>query len=440
MADIKLSKHSKRLMSQCLGTEVTVSDITTDTLLIWLNKEESCVDSAVKDKRFLLESIRAALLRDYKNHLSECDPDQKDKKEKKRWPAKIKFALLVIAGTIFYGCEGFDSITALLGIFNLPAVATFIVGSVFSIFSILVFYGFDLQQISQHLGVKIKNAPKLLDLYLKQLKYARELYTQISLKAKTASKEDLNNYLAILNYLESRKGELQETQKTFDKAIHHPALVVAKYATAAVAGVLFFGGGYFAGQTVALAVVGLFIASVSPVSWPVIAISLTVALAAFSIYWFVERPFVQNLIGRWMGLDKDKIEQFSDETTPHDEKKTNKKSVADRDSENLKIARNMIEMKEQNIKLEERQSVASQPITIEPQTSRKDPRYPKLVSMDYSVSDVRRVTSTSVPEKHYSGEKANSGVLWFSSPKGQNIESDVHYHKTSESPVYSTSQ
>ena len=93
--------------------------------------------------------------------------------------------------------------------------------------------------------------------------------------------------------------------------LNNPYLKAAKLVTASVAGVLFFGGGFFAGESLALAIAGLFVVPALVPLWLVFVASTTVGLSAFSIYWFVERPGLENLVGRWMALDKDKIDAFA---------------------------------------------------------------------------------------------------------------------------------
>lgn len=46
-------------------------------------------------------------------------------------------------------------------------------------------------------------------------------------------------------------------------------------------------------------------------------------MAAFSVYWFVERPGIENLISRWKGLDKEKINALC------------KSKIVDRETEKL---------------------------------------------------------------------------------------------------------
>lgn len=45
-------------------------------------------------------------------------------------------------------------------------------------------------------------------------------------------------------------------------------------------------------------------------AWPIVVAGVAVGLAALSVYWFVERPGIENLISRWRGLDKKKIDKL----------------------------------------------------------------------------------------------------------------------------------
>jgi hypothetical protein len=75
---------------------------------------------------------------------------------------------------------------------------------------------------------------------------------------------------------------------------------------------LFFGGGFLAGQTVALFVLGLFMTSISPTFLPVILFSVVVGLAALSLYWCIQHGELSNIISGWFGLDANTIAQLSD--------------------------------------------------------------------------------------------------------------------------------
>lgn len=363
MADIKLSSRSKKLLSEIQSPFANSECIPEEDFLVAQTINSSV---SLKDQAYTQAALEASLLRDYKCHFKDKDPDAKEKKKSGNWRGKLKLAFLAVAGTIFFGCEGFDSMTALLGIFHLPMLVTFITGTVFSLFSILVFYGFDLMQISNHLGVKIKNAPKMLDLYLEQLTNARSLRRRIGSKVKGAELSELQHYLKMLQVLQERYKELREKGEDLDRLLNRVPLKVAQFVTAAVAGVLFFGGGYFAGQTVAMSVAGLFLASVTPMAWPVIAVSVLVGLAAFSIYWFVERPAVQNMIGRWMGLDKERIDELRD------------KKAAATDAEELDNTIHQVKDKIELIELKKSSPRPSAPIVIPLPASKSKTSIPSL--------------------------------------------------------------
>lgn len=195
-----------------------------------------------------------------------------------------------------------------MGVFNLPTVGIFVAGTVFSVLSILVFYAFDLVEISHNLGVNLKSAPKMVDLYTKELESIKALRIKINSqwhKAKTP--EELEEYLKLVEALKARRQEILDDVAKLEKALDRPALKMAKFVTAAITGVIFFSGGFFAGQTVALAIAGLFVSSISATFWPIILVSVAVGFAALAVYWFVERPGIENLIGRMIGLDKEKL-------------------------------------------------------------------------------------------------------------------------------------
>ena len=275
-------------------------------LVVWLNKP---MESS-KKSRFLLESLCASLLQDLHDSFLDTDPDH-DKLEKK--PAGLLFFLLAAAGTLLAICEGFDGIASILSLFTaVPTLAVFIAGIVFSALSVVVFYGFDLIEISKNLGVSLGRSRELLDVFLEQTAYINNLrkeiddcYPEIS---DLAERQELRE---MVNMLVSRSNALDEARKKYAMELNNPYLKAAKLVTASVAGVLFFGGGFFAGESLALAIAGLFVVPALVPLWLVFVASTTVGLSAFSIYWCVERPGLENLVGRWMALDKDKIDAFA---------------------------------------------------------------------------------------------------------------------------------
>ncbi len=47
-----------------------------------------------------------------------------------------------------------------------------------------------------------------------------------------------------------------------------------------------------------------------PTFWPVLVFSLIIGLAAFGVYWYVERPSIELFVSKKFGLDKEQIETF----------------------------------------------------------------------------------------------------------------------------------
>lgn len=313
---IPLSETSKKIIEQLPGSFLTASfavnesfEIEKMALIHWLNKTVEVTDAT---QRFLLQSLHIALLKDLNNAL--LSKKAVKHKSKANWHARLQYLLLAVAGAIYFGCEGFDGITAILSILSLKAaIFVFICGAIFSLLSIGVFYVFDLAEISKNLGVKIKNTPKIVDLYLREIEMIKAIRKTINANFSKKTEERLGEDLVVLAMLKERYIALDSARHSLKQSLEHPGLEVTKKIMAAITGVIFFSGGFFAGQTVAMAFALLFVASVAPTFWPVLLASVVVGMAALSVYWFVERPRFENLIGRWVGLDKEKINELCDE-------------------------------------------------------------------------------------------------------------------------------
>lgn len=276
-------------------------------LIAWLAMKQLVQD----EHKYLLESLYVAILRD----LYEAIPERKPKKPEKKadWVSHLKFVLLAIAGTIFFGCEGFDGIMSILSMTSLPTAAIFAIGLSFSFFSVFVFYACDLVEISKNLDVDLSSASKIVDIYLQEIEVIKDLRKALDAGFSKKSREELASDLVLLDMLQAKYAGLDEARQSLKKALDNPWLTFFRHFTAAIAGVLFFSGGFFAGQTVAMAIAGLFLATVTPTFWPVLLASLIVGIAALSMYWFVERPVFENAMGRWVGLDKENIEKLCDD-------------------------------------------------------------------------------------------------------------------------------
>ncbi|KTD12586.1 hypothetical protein [Legionella hackeliae] len=317
MAIISLSTKSQDLISKLSQNPdyaaLFTSQQTTierQQILQWIEKTHAIASSDKYASQ--VASLNASLLRDLHDSLN---PPSKKKDKSANWYNRAKYAFLAIAGTIYFGCEGFDGVTAVLAVFSsVPTMVIFAAGAFFSVLSIFVFYSFDLAAISKNLGVKKKDTSQLLDALFTESKQIQAMREELRNSVVT-TQEELEENKALAIVLLKRYQALEETRKQLKLALDNPYLIAAKKGTAFVVGLIFLSGGYFAGQTVAMALAGLALASVTHGLGVIIAASCVVALAAFLVYWYVERPGIENLIGRWRGLDQEKIDVLCDPET-----------------------------------------------------------------------------------------------------------------------------
>lgn len=300
----KLDKSNPDLVTLLQNNATTIAR---KDLLAWLAQTSKTKTN--HEAFFLISALQSSLLKDFKNSLNPGVKEEEDKRPSKA--AVAKYGLLALAGSVYFFCEGFDSITAFMEIFSsIPTFVFFITGTVFSVLSMILFYGFDLAQISKNLGIKSSETPQLVDVLLEQFKEIKAIRARINQVAgKTREQLAADLELAVLLY--QRHLDLKEARDKLNLALNNPYLKAGKYITAGVVGLIFFSGGFFAGQTMALAIAGLFVSSIAVTAWPVVVASIAVGIAALSVYWFVERPGIENLVSRWRGLDKKKIEQLS---------------------------------------------------------------------------------------------------------------------------------
>lgn len=331
---VTISKRSKQCISELalLHHDSTLQawnqqiddEIKRSALLDWL----SLSIANEQKSRYLLESLRVSLLQDLfndlKNSLSDDAEEKDDKKHQSTaWYKNPHFLVLAISGTILAVCEGFDSMTSVLSIVSTVSMSTmFIAGVVSAVVSVLVFFGFGLIEISNSLGVKLSKSKHLLDVCLEQVEQIVQLRKlidhQYSLKTEISDHAQLR---AMVKMLQARYQDLDDARKAYKKHLDNSYLKAAKITVAVLTGLLFFGSGFFYGQSLALMVASIFAVGVSMTCWPVLVASLVVGLAASSVYWFVERPSLTNMIGRWVGLDQDKISQFVDDDVVDEHKK-----------------------------------------------------------------------------------------------------------------------
>lgn len=312
MVAIQLNKETSQVLIQTLYQK-EVTSLTCFALLDYLTME-------LRDDALVLgESLRAALLQDLQKEFAANKHPITEQISKKTWLHWFEWTLLALSGTVYAACDGFDGITTILALFpKIPLGFIFVAGFAFALLSVFVFYGFYLIDISDesHIGSKEQNL--LMDIRLEQLNSIHELISASEIILKRSEDLDeltiLQKMLPILNqfYL-----HLHEEKKAYEHRLKNFYLRFVKGIVSIFSGVLFFGYGFFGGQSLALTLVSLFVPSTVVTFWPVMAISLAVGLAAWSVYWLVERPNLENLVGRCFGLDEKKIDKLPNETITH---------------------------------------------------------------------------------------------------------------------------
>lgn len=322
---IVLSEKSQQLIKELLNAdfpyvsnpEYAPSSESTVELIKWLTIDITIPETISKSNKekieFILASLRTELLRDLLISIQGINLLNNKMEEEPPFGNQVQFVLLAIAGTLLAACEGFDSIASLMSVLSFPALAILAAGVVFSALSIFVFYGFDLVQVSQNLGIKLKDAPKLLDVYLLQMEEIKAIRRTIeSYNLVTLSIKDLEHNAFIITMLQKRLKDVRLASGQFDSALNNEDMALTETIVSWVAGLLFFGSGFFAGQSVAIFFLGLFMTTVAPTFWPVVLFSLGIGVAAFGIYWNVERVGIKALIGTWFGLEEEKIKELCD--------------------------------------------------------------------------------------------------------------------------------
>lgn len=417
----KLSEIDKRFTQ--IFQQRTAIDRT--SLLRWL--EQSHAGSGNDETFFLIASLQTSLLKDLNDALN-SSVLKKEKPTKNSTLSKAKLGLLALAGTIYFGCEGFDGVTAIMGMFSfVPTLTFFIAGTLFSILSIIVFYSFDLVEISKNLGIKSSDAPKLLDVLLDEFKQIKLIRAHLS-KSAHKTLQELEQDLVVAKMLLKRHEDLNEARSQLKLALENPYLKAGKMITAGLAGIIFFSGGFFAGQAVALTIASVFVPVMAATAWPIVAVGVVVGLAAFSIYWFVERPGIENLIRRWKGLDKEKMDQLC------------KSNVVDRETGKLQ---NLIQGIEEKIELNRINTTAQSQVRtlvdevsrLKQQLAQKIPLHVDQAGNDEIIMDKQRI---GVNELNHVKEEHSSPHAQYSLFKLKDIKpatelmasEKIHVHKT----------
>ncbi|QLZ67448.1 hypothetical protein FOLKNPGA_00213 [Legionella sp. PC1000] len=323
--NIEISLHSLKLIKKYLlaagvhPRELRSISLPADfiTLMSWLDEEliKNSEKSSKEEKQkieFILVSLRTELLRDLFLSM-QGDDTNLPKEVENNTKEKMKFVVLTMAGILVAACQGFDGIVTMLSIFSLPSSIILGIGFAFSFLSVIVFCGFDLVRVSNALGIKLSDAYKLLDAYLLQLQMIKSIRKKIDdYYLSDLSSSDLKQLELIISMLQKHFALLTKASTQFEKALNSESIQTVKTLISGLSALLFFGGGFFTGQSVALFMSSLIINSAIPPFWPVIIFSVLVGLAALSIYWYVERPVLDKLVSSWFGLNEESVKKLCD--------------------------------------------------------------------------------------------------------------------------------
>ena len=312
--DLTLSENTRKLLIKFKKREhfLLPSGILQAEHLSLLELNKWLSDKTLPQGHFKIEALRVSLLQDFKNALA-IHSTKKPEPKKSNWSKFLKFGFLAMAGLLFAACEGFVGIVALLGLVAAPWAVLISAGILFALFSVIVFVGFDLRQISKNLGVGLFQSPVYLDLCIEELALLRDIKSHI--RNTYALVDNNENNEALLAAIQSRFQEIKTQQAEYKQLKHGFLYSGSKFTLSLMIGLLFFSGGYFTGEAVALFFAGLVLASVVPTMWPVVVFSIIVGIAAFAMYWYEQRPDIENLIDQTVGLDKNKIQLYCDEGT-----------------------------------------------------------------------------------------------------------------------------
>lgn len=318
---VKLSDYSKKLIlehyqslnnSQLnLWSKEINRPIPVSTLVTWLAEGIAAPEQPTS---LPLELLRANLLEDlYKTYFKDPEDAQGDQTEQLDWSKKSLFSLLTYAGTLVAVCQGFDGIVSILSSFTtIPVTVMFAMGVVFAVLTVAIFYGFELLEISRQVGVPITKSGQLLDIFLNQVELINKFQRRIAGVYTDVTLDDLVEYKQIVDMLKSRYSQMDSAREYYKHGFYNPYLVIARGVIAAMTALIYFSGGFFAAQTLALTVATLMLgASATAASLPVVFASTLVGFAAAIVYWFVQRPSMENLVGHCVGYDKENIEAFS---------------------------------------------------------------------------------------------------------------------------------
>ncbi len=260
-----------------------------------LNAEED-------SQSFVLESLRASLLSDLRRSMI-----HRQENEEPDWFSRMKLWFLIISGSILAIYGGYDAVSPFLPLAFVPVWVGPIVIVLFIVCSVASFYAFDLSQISDNIGVSFPESRHMLDVLFEQAQDIQLMGKYIERQFHRRTAENLNDLHQLVEALQQQQQHLNHLQATYQMQLEDGHLGIAKWIASVVTGILFFASGYFVGQDPAIAICSLLGLSATVMATPVFLLCFISGVAAFALYWYVERPGVDHFISHLFGLDKEKI-------------------------------------------------------------------------------------------------------------------------------------
>ncbi len=299
---VKLSEETRNLMvglghiDQKDLNEENNHPISLSKVYAFLND----VSEPNESSHFSLEAFRASLLRDLRHTLAPKAPDE----ETDSW-SKYKYWLLFFSGSILALYAGYDNVSSFLPFITSPVWLPVLV-ILFMLGSILSFYAFEMGQISDNLGVKSSETRQLLDVLVDQAQ-------EINILRKFLKEEMANDnsttkkWMPLLDMLQIRQNYLHEVQGKYQTQLNEGFYPIVKKIITVATGLVFFTSGYILSQAPVQAFLLLLGMAASSIVLPAALISIISGLAAFALYWYVQRPGVDDFIASCFGLSQAKI-------------------------------------------------------------------------------------------------------------------------------------
>lgn len=311
---IKLSTQSQELSKQYFKADGLQAEVGFSFLLALLSDDKNLPLSIQSKKE--TELVKVSLFVSLLSDLLACLPgeEEPEKVEEISWSNRFQFVFWALTGTLVAACQGFDSVATILSLCSfIPSWLILVVSVAFAIFSVAVFYSLELFQVSEILGVKFMDTSKLLDMYLLELNEIKRIRRRITTyRLAELALDELEQIKQLVSMLQIRLDAITQDAEQFDKALNSMGIKIARTLFSCMTGLLFLGGGFLAGQTVAIFVLSLFMTTVSPTFLPVILFSVFVGLAALGLYWCIQHGELNKNISGWFGLDANTITQLSD--------------------------------------------------------------------------------------------------------------------------------